>query len=293
MVLQLDFACVCIYYSHVYMSTPIRIDVSKLLAAKNPVAARRLPRSVHRLLQLIAHQRELNRFFSETGECSGCGLVETALRRLDVRVAVRGVENLPGTGHFVLCANHPTGGIDGLVLMNLLCRRYGGLKVPANDLLSTLPGFHDLVVPVDKHGSNVRRFKLYEDAYRSSLPVLVFPAGRTARFRGGRLVDFPWNKAFIRQARKSKRVLIPVHLSGRNSRRFYLIWNLRRIFRVATNLEMLFLVDELLRLRGTEVSVVIGRPRAVPDRSTPKEDASLAGKLRREVEELGSCRRIP
>jgi putative hemolysin len=274
------------------MSQPVRIDVSQLLASKNPVVARRLPRLVHRLLQLIAHEGELNRFFTAVGDCTGCRFVETALRRLDVRVAVYGVENLPPTGEFVLSANHPTGGIDGLVLMDLLCRRYGGLKVPANDLLTTLPGIHDLVVPVDKHGSNVRRFRLYEEAYRSSMPVLVFPSGRTARLRGGRMSEFPWTKAFIRQARKSGRPVIPVHLSGRNSRRFYLIWKLRRLFRVTTNLEMLFLVDELFRLRGTEVSVVIGVPRNVPDRGSPEEDTFLAEELRREVAELGSHRRI-
>lgn len=273
------------------MSAPVRLDVSKLLASKNPVAARRLPRLAHRLLQSVAHQREINRFFASMEECSGCSFIERALQWLDVSVEAHGMENLPVPGGFVLCSNHPTGGIDGLVLMDLLCRRYGGLRVPANDLLSILPGFQELVVPVDKHGSNFRRFRLYEEAFRSPQPVLVFPAGQTARIRGGRLRDFPWNKAFIRQARKSGRVVVPVHLSGRNSYRFYLIWKLRRIFAISVNLEMLLLVDELFRLRGTEVKVVIGRPRPVPERGTPGEDALLAEQLRREVDELGRYRR--
>ena len=214
-------------------------------------------------------------------------MVDQALRFLNVSVTVTGRDNLPESPRFVLCANHPTGGIDGLVLMQLLVQRYGGVRVPANDVLTAVPGISDFIVPVDKHGSNAGRIHLYEEAFQSEYPILVFPAGQTARPAGRRLREYPWNKAFVKQARRSGRLIVPVHLSGRNSRHFYLIWQLRRVLRVRPNLEMLLLVDELKRLRGTTVVVTVGSPRRGPHHANPKDDHEYAARLRREVERMG------
>lgn len=237
-----------------------------------------------RVLELIIHQRELRRFIEKTRHCSGCEFVEAALSELQIEIEYEGIDRLPASAHIVVCANHPTGGIDGLVLMQLLCRRHGGLKLPANDLLLSLPGLAELVAPVDKYGSNARRVATFEDMYRATLPVLVFPAGLTARFRGGVLREYPWNKAFIKHARRAGRPVVPVHVSGRNSRRFYAIWRLRRALGIKANLEMLLLVDELARRRGDRVQVTIGAPVELGSARGPRHDRELAERLRRRVE---------
>ncbi|MFO7781255.1 MAG: 1-acyl-sn-glycerol-3-phosphate acyltransferase [Spirochaetia bacterium] len=260
------------------------LDVQALFRAKNPRLARRIPPSAMRVLELIIHQRELRGFIERTRQCSGCEFVDAALSELRIEIEYEGIDRLPPSAHIVICANHPTGGIDGLVLMQLLCRRYGGLTLPANDLLLSLPGLADLVTPVDKYGSNARRVTRFEDMYRSAVPVLVFPAGLTARFRGGVLREYPWNKAFIKHARRAGRVVVPVHVSGRNSRRFYSIFRLRRALGIGVNLEMLLLVDELARRRGERVRVTIGTPVELGEARGPQHDQALAERLRRRVE---------
>ena len=260
------------------------LDVHALFHAKNPRLARRIPPYVMRVLELIIHQRELRRFVGRTRHCSGCEFVDAALSELKIEIEYEGIDRLPASANIVICANHPTGGIDGLVLMQLLCRRYGGLRLPANDLLLSLPGLADMVTPVDKYGSNARRVSAFEDMYRAAAPVLVFPAGLTARFRGGLLREYPWNKAFIKHARRAGRVVVPVHVSGRNSRRFYAIWRLRRALGIRLNLEMLLLVDELARRRGERVRVAIGTPVELGEARGPQHDRVLAERLRRRVE---------
>lgn len=260
------------------------LDVQALFRAKNPRLARRIPPSAMRVLELIIHQRELRGFIERTRQCSGCEFVDAALSELRIEIEYEGIDRLPPSAHIVICANHPTGGIDGLVLMQLLCRRYGGLTLPANDLLLSLPGLADLVTPVDKYGSNARRVTRFEDMYRSAVPVLVFPAGLTARFRGGVLREYPWNKAFIKHARRAGRVVVPAHISGRNSRRFYSIFRLRRALGIGVNLEMLLLVDELARRRGERVRVTIGTPVELGEARGPQHDQALAERLRRRVE---------
>ncbi len=249
------------------------IDVRPMLRDKNPRIAALVPPVALRGLELAAHQRELRAFIREAAGCHGCEFVERALKRLHITVALDGEENLPPSPHFVMCANHPTGGIDGLVLMHLLCRRYGGVRVPANDLLSGLSGLSELLVPINKYGSNRDRVVRLTEAYAVPLPLLVFPAGRTARLRGGAvfrgaLREYPWNKAFLKLARRSHRTIVPVGISGRNSARFYAIWKMRRVFGVNLNLEMLLLMDELMRQRGSTRRVVIAppiEPEALPD----------------------------
>ncbi|NBB89774.1 MAG: hypothetical protein GVY23_01040 [Spirochaetes bacterium] len=260
------------------------LDVRALFRAKNPGLARRIPPYAMRVLELIIHQREVRRFVEKTTHCSGCEFVDAALSELQIETEYVGADRLPASANIVICANHPTGGIDGLVLMQLLCRRFGGLKLPANDLLLSLPGLADLVTPVDKYGSNARRVSAFEEMYRSAAPVLVFPSGLTARFRGGVLREYPWNKAFIKHARRAGRQVIPVHVSGRNSKRFYAIWHLRRALGIKSNLEMLLLVDELAHRRGERVRITIGAPVELGNARGPRHDQTIAERLRRRVE---------
>lgn len=236
------------------------LDVQALFLAKNPRLARRLPATVVRALERVIHQRELRGFVGANLDCPGCEFVDRALAFLGVRVESSGSDRLPADARAVFSANHPTGGVDGLAMMHLLCRRYGTMRVPANDLLLALAPMRELLAAVDKYGSNRARASSYEAMYASEAPVLVFPAGRTARERGGRLREYAWDKSFVKQARRHGRVIVPVHLSGRNSDRFYAIWRLRRAMRIGTNLEMFLLVDELFRRRGETVRVRFGAP---------------------------------
>ena len=237
-----------------------------------------------RALELAIHQRELRRFVATTQGCSGCEFAERGLSFLDLQVESVGDEHFPREPWAVFCANHPTGGVDGLAMMHLLCRRYGGLRVPANDLLLVLPSLGEFLAPVDKHGSNWGRVASYSVMYDAPVPILVFPAGRTGRIRGGALREYPWDKAFVKYARRGGRRIVPVHISGRNSTHFYAIHTLRRALGVDMNLEMLLLVDELFRQRGNTVRISFGRAVDPGPAAGPQGDRAIADRIRRQVE---------
>lgn len=257
------------------------LDVIALLRRKNPRLARRIPSPGRFLIRRIAREQALRSVLARLGDCTGCDFVERALRALRISVDVVGIEQLPETPRIVVCANHPTGGIDGLVLMALLCRRYGSVLAPANDLLGELSGIRPLIVPVDKYGDNSKRHHLYTEAYRSNHPLLVFPAGRTGRIRAGRMREYRWNRSFVRLARRFDRTIVPVALSGKNSWWFYAIWRVRRLLGLTINIEQFLLIDELLRQRGASRRIVVGAPR-FPGRSG--SDRRAAAALRRTVE---------
>jgi putative hemolysin len=114
----------------------------------------------------------------------------------------------------------------------------------------------------------------------SDKTVLFFPAGLVSRKRKGVIADLPWKKTFISKARKHKRKIVPVYIDGQNSKFFYNLANLRKRLGMKTNIEMLYLVDEMYNQYDKEVNVFIGKPLSFEDLPKDKNDDELAEYIR-------------
>ena len=258
------------------------IDIPRLLRERSPTLARRLPPGVTYLLQTVAHQELLNGVIRTSSRFSAGAFCEHLLRRLEITVTVENEEHLRNTGRPVVCSNHPTGGVEGLALISTLLRVRGACRVPANDLLCLVPPLASILVPVNRGNPTRDGMKAFVNTFSGDDPILVFPAGVTARMRGGVLREYPWESAFVTHARRADREILPVSVSGTNSRHFYLIHRLRRVLGLSVNLEMALLVDELLRRRGDTVVLrfLPGRSAWGPGRA---EDRRQSAAIRREV----------
>lgn len=261
-------------------------DIAASLRAKNPRLAERLPVWAFALMRRVVHQDEVNAILALLADFRGAEFAERALARLDIRVEVRGADKLPADGRLTFCANHPTGGADGLALILLAAKARGEALLPANDLLFSLPQLADNFVPIDKHGSNFAAVAAIDRMYTSERPVVVFPAGRTSRPRGGRQREYPWAKSFVKKSRQNGRVVVPVHLSGANSPFFYALWRIRKSLGIRAIVEMIFLVDELFKKRGSTLRVTIGHPIPAALLSAAKSDTEWADKLRVHTQSL-------
>lgn len=260
------------------------VDVEGLLGEGAPGILERLPPGVVPLLRLAAHERLLNVAVNATRQMSPLEFCEKILRRLSVTVRIENEEELRQAERPVVCANHPSGGLEGLALMAAVCRTHGGCLVPANALLGILPPLAPLIVPVNRSHPSRESAAAVDRAFAGDAPIIVFPAGVTARVRGGRLREFPWASTFVTRARLYGRQILPVHADGRNSWHFYLIHKLRRLFGITLNLEMFLLVDELLRRRGDTITLTFLPPRRVPETNDRNRDRAYAELLRRGVE---------
>jgi putative hemolysin len=123
--------------------------------------------------------------------------------------------------------------------------------------------------------------------YSSGKTVLMFPAGRTARFKRRVLTEYPWAKSFVRKSREHGRTIVPVHISGRNSALFYGIWRARTLLGIKPNLEMFLLVDELFKQRGSTITLTIGHPLTPGTFNRTRTDAEWSETLRLHVAALG------
>lgn len=241
------------------------IDIDNILAAKAGSKARFVPGFVRRWLKKIVHQEEVNEFLWDNRDKEGVDWLWAVLDYLDVKLDIRGAENLPSDAngeHFTFVSNHPLGGADGVALGAIIGKHYDGrVKYLVNDLLMNLPSLAPLCIPINKTGAQSRQFPaMVEAGFNSNNHIIMFPAGLCSRKQKGEIRDLPWKKTFIVKSRQTKRNVIPIHFSGANSNRFYRTANITKRLGIKFNLAMLLLADEMYRNRHKTFVVTIGKP---------------------------------
>ena len=241
----------------------LKVDVEQVLYSKNPAMKKVIPGFLISYLKKIVHQDEINEFLSKAGHLKNAEFIAEGLREFDISYRVTGSENLPEQGRYIFVSNHPLGGLDGLVFIYELSRYYPDLKFPVNDILMNIKTLSGIFLPINKHGAQDREAALaIEAAYASDSQILYYPAGLCSRKKKGVIRDLKWHKSFITKAVQYKRDIIPAFFSGRNSNFFYNLSNIRTFLGIKANIEMLYLADEMFKMRGKAFDLVFGK--AIP-----------------------------
>ncbi len=159
-----------------------------------------------RLIMKVAALRKINRLYESAFSYEG-PYPEGLLHNLGVSydVAPSDLKNIPASGPAIVIANHPTGALDGMILIDLLSKARPDVKFMGNFLLSRIGPLKRFFIDVDpfdaKSGGNV-------SGIRESLQHLS---------GGGLLGDLPWPAKWRLAARvpdvKARRVVLS--LSGR------------------------------------------------------------------------------
>ena len=269
------------------------LDVEKVLG---PKLMKKLPRFAVNFFKRRIHQDEINDCIMHAEHYKGAGFFDEALNYVGITFKIRGEENLDPGKKYLFAGNHPLGGPEALIIGSVFKRIYGdGFKVPVKHLLANLKPLNEFFVPVRVYGSNRNR-ELGEqiaDMFRSDYQVLVFPAGMCARKIKGKVTEMPWKKMFITQSRKFERDVVPIHISGFNSRRFFFFTKLSTFLKLKFNLGMIFLVDELFNKKGQEFVVTFGKPVPYTTFDKTKTDLQWAAEIKDQVEALSKDNGCP
>jgi len=236
------------------------IYIKKVFEQKNPKLTKLIPDFIFRYLRRIIHQDDINDFVKLHGNKKGIEFANSFLEFANISFNVNGTENLPTDGKCIFASNHPLGGPDGIILISYLGEKYN-IKFPVNDILMNIKNLSNIFLPINKHGSQARQAAIeLNNAFQSDSQIIIFPAGLVSRKQKGVIKDLEWKKSFISKAIKHQRNIIPIHISGRNSNFFYNLANLRKFLKLKSNIEMLYLPDELYKHRGNKFTVTIGKP---------------------------------
>ena len=275
------------------------INLEAVFASKNPYLLKFIPAFFMNYLKRLVHQDAINGYIYNHRDKSGLPFIKAILKEFGVNIITRikgerqeqlqeKLSALLLGRRLIIASNHPLGGLDGLALMDQIGLIRSDLVFPVNDLLMNVPGLRPVFIPINKHGRNTENARIIEETFASGKVILYFPAGLVSRkFRKGIIRDLEWKNTFIKKAKKHQRDVLPVFISGRNTDRFYNLANLRKKFGIKANIEMFFLVDEMMKQKGKTINIIFGDiiPWNTFDQS--RSDQQWAEYVKQRVYELG------
>ncbi|HEX2934239.1 MAG TPA: 1-acyl-sn-glycerol-3-phosphate acyltransferase [Bacteroidales bacterium] len=265
------------------------LDVEGVIGKKNPRLLKVIPGFVIRYLKKVLHQDDLNDIIHNNRDRYGVDFVDGSLEGFGSKFEAVGLENVPSSGRFIFASNHPLGGLDGLIFMSVVRKRFPHLKFIVNDLLLNVKNLEPVFIPVNKHGKqSVSYVAAIDKAYASDEQILYFPAGLCSRKINGQITDLPWHKSFITKAIKYQRDVIPVYFEGRNSNFFYNLSNFRKTLGIKANIEMFYLVDEMFKQHKKFIRLYFGKPIPYSTFDHSKTPAEWANYVRSEAYALST-----
>lgn len=169
---------------------------------------------------------------------------------------------VPQTGALLVIANHPFGGIEGLLLLDILKQRRPDVKIMVNYLLESVTELGDSLILVDPFGTpqspyvNMRSMKQALFWLREGHTLIIFPAGEVASFnyRKMKIVDPSWrtNIASLLRFVNCDVTIQPIYIPGRNSIFFQLAGLIH------PRLRTVLLPRQLLRQRKRKIELRFG-----------------------------------
>lgn len=157
-------------------------------------------------------------FFQRTLEVLGCRY----------EVSESDLERIPEKGPVVVVSNHPLGGLDGIILGDLLRRRRKDVRLMANFLLRKVRFADEHMIFVDPFVTNGPASHNFRPL-RESLEHLkaggllgVFPGNKVSHYQWhrGEIADPEWVPHIAGLIRRTGASAVPVFIEGGNSRFF-------------------------------------------------------------------------
>lgn len=189
---------------------------------------------------------------------------------------------IPAEGPVVVVANHPFGGLEGIVLHSLVKSRRPEAKMMANSLLGRVPELRDDFILVNPFGTasatGENRRPLMESLRLLSNggALAVFPAGEVSSIdlKSGRVRDPAWSSTVARLVRKSKATVVPVFFSGHNGAAFQIAGVVHQ------RLRTLLLPKMFAKLHDAKLKVSVGAPIPWSELESYESDQDLIQYLR-------------
>ena len=184
-----------------------------------------LTRPLLRTLGRWSRFDEIGEFLARNGNRRDFEFITAALGFLqaDYRVDPQALASIPASGRLLIVANHPSGALDALALLDAVGRVRRDVRIVANDMLSLLEPLSGLLLPVRVFGggAGAESLRAIDQALAAEQCVIVFPAGEVSRLGLRGVRDSRWRQGFVRFARNSGAPVQPIRIVTRNSALFY------------------------------------------------------------------------
>ena len=265
-----------------------QINIESVLIEKSPKLYKILPRFILNWLKKTLHEKDINRILKDLEKDHEISFINNGLKKLGVKSKGIGLNNIPTNRGVILVANHPLGGLDGVAMIQQISNSRTDINFLVNDILTQINKLKPYFIPINKHGKNSRKNLLQiDELYNSEKCIVLFPAGLVSRRQKNKEIkDLEWKKSFITKAKKYNKTIIPVHVQGLNSSKFYNLSYCRKKLGIKLNIEMLFLADEMFKQSGATITFTFGKPISPNILTNELTDLEWAQKIKNHVYEL-------
>lgn len=234
---------------------------------------------------------QVNELFEQAQPKQGIEFIDAILKGCGVEIEFdeKELRNIPANGSFIAIANHPYGGIEGLVLLKMLLMARPDAKLMANFLLKKIPNLSDFFIAVNpfeniEHSSSISGLKNTLELLATGTPIGIFPAGEVSTFKLDKqeVTDRLWHPVVGKIIAKAKVPVVPIYFHGNNGLLFNLLSLIHPTLRTAK------LPSELFNKQGQTIRLRIGKPIQVVDIPDYKDSPRLLNYLRAKTYALGA-----
>lgn len=177
-------------------------------------------------------------------------------------VSEEDLNRIPKEGPLVVIANHPFGGLEGLILGSLISSVRSDVMLLGNYLLHSIPEIRPHLISVDPFGgkesskANIGPLKESLKLLKSGGALVTFPSGEVSslNINQRKITDPVWSVHTAALVKRTGATVLPIFFDGRNSSLFQLMGM------VHPRLRTILLVHELFKKRGSTLPVQIGNP---------------------------------
>src|SRR5688500_3897188 len=168
-------------------------------------------------------------FFSRTLEVLGC----------KYEVSESDLARIPEIGPVVVVSNHPFGGLDGVILGDLLRKRREDVKVMANFVLREVTHADEHMIFVDGFSRgrpmshNIAPLRAAIRHLKAGGVLAAFPGNKVSHYQRerGEITDPEWVPHIAGLIRRAGASVVPVFIEGQNSRLFQIAGRIHPVLR--------------------------------------------------------------
>ena len=217
-----------------------------------------------RFLMYLLRFQKLNKIYSKIYGKNGLEFINELISILELKVEFdpNELKRIPASGPVIVVANHPLGGLDGLLLIKMVSEVRSDVKILASHLLKKIEpvsGFFIEINPFDapaaEEESTFSGLKESMAHLKSGGVLCIFPAGETSTYDASNVVtDKIWRYPVVKFIKKMDAPVVPVLFQSNNSRL------LKVISSIHPALKNVRLPSELFGKRYKNIRVRIGNP---------------------------------
>jgi len=248
-----------------------------------------------KLIKLVMHifaADRFNRVYDQSSHLTGAPFMTSFLKGIGVEYVIGNAERLDSLseGAFITISNHPYGGLDGTITMELMITLRPDYKFMVNKILTYVKTMKEnfiWVTPETDHSagitsSSIGGIRETLKHLRTGHPVGFFPSGAVSDFRlkDFRIRDREWKKSILSLIYAAKVPIVPIRFFDRNSAFFYFLGL------IDYRIRSIRILHELFNKKKQRPRMAIGKIITVDEQKQFPDVESFGAFLRKSVYEM-------